>query len=97
MRVGAGGFHVDIRRHIANPDNDLTQNMRALLNDLLDDLSYIENRVKGLSTRIEAIANEDETIRRLLTIPGIGALGATALVAAAGDGKQFRKARDMAA
>ncbi|MEI2686509.1 MAG: transposase [Cypionkella sp.] len=50
-----------------------------------------------MSAKIEAIANEDETIRRLLTIPGIGALGATALVAAAGDGRQFRKARDMAA
>ena len=46
---------------------------------------------------IEAIAHSDETVRRLLTIPGIGALGATALVAAAGDGRQFRKARDMAA
>ncbi len=97
MRIGAGGFHADIRRHIANSDNDLTQNMRALLNDLLDDLAYIENRVKALSANIEAIAKEDETIRRLLTIPGIGALGATALVAAAGDGRQFGKARDMAA
>lgn len=97
MRIGAGGFHADIRRHLANLDNDLTQNMRAMLKDLLDDLSYIEARIKALSSKIEAIAKEDETISRLLTIPGIGALGATALVAAAGDGRQFRKARDMAA
>ena len=93
MRVGAGGFHADIRRHLGNLENDLTQTMRNLLNDL----AYIENRVNALSARIEVIANENETIRRLLTIPGIGALGATALVAAAGDGRQFRKARDMAA
>ena len=98
MRVGAGGFHADIRRHLGNLGNDLTQTMRNLLNDLLDDLAHIENRVKALTARIEAIANEDETIRRLLTIPGIGALGATTLVAAAaGNGHQFRKARDMAA
>ena len=98
MRVGAGGFHADIRRHLGNLGNDLTQTMRNLLNDLLDDLAYSENRVKALTARIEAIANEGETIRRLLTIPGIGALGATALVAAAaGNGHQFRKARDMAA
>jgi transposase len=97
MRVRAGGFHADIRRHLGNMENDLTQNMRALLNELLDDLAYIENRVKTLSAKIEAIANEDETIRRRLTIPGIGALGATALIVAAGDGRQFRKARDMAA
>ncbi|WP_168199275.1 transposase [Pseudorhodobacter turbinis] len=48
-----------------------------------------------MSAKIEAIAKEDETICRLLSVPGIGPLGATALVAAAGDGKQFRKARDM--
>ena len=97
MRVGAGGFHADIRQHLGNQDNDLTQNMRGLLNDRSDDLAYIENRVKALSAKIEAIAKEDEMICRLLSVPGIGPLGATALVAAAGDGKQFRKARDMAA
>jgi|TARA_R110001592_G_scaffold360970_1_gene670475 transposase len=97
MRTGAGGFHADIRRHLANLENDLTETMRALLSELLDDLAHIESRVKTLSARIEAIAHEDETIRRLLTVPGIGPLGATALVAAAGDGRQFRKARDMAA
>ena len=63
----------------------------------MEDLAYIESRVKALCSKIEAIAHQDEKIRRLLTIPGIGPLGATALVAAAGDGKQFRKARDMAA
>ena len=35
--------------------------------------------------------------RRLMTVPGIGPLAATALLAAAGNGQQFRKARDMAA
>jgi len=97
MRVGAGGFQADIRRHLGNRENDLTLNMRALLNELLEDLAYIENRVKTLSAKIAAIANEDETIRRLLTIPGIGAPGATALGAAAGDGHQVRKGRDRAA
>ena len=92
MRVGAAGFHADIRRHIGNLENDLTQIMRDLLNDRLNDLAYIENRVKALSAWIDAIANEDETISRLLTIPGIGALTATALVVAAVDGSQFRKA-----
>ncbi len=32
-----------------------------------------------------------------MSIPGIGPLGATALIAAAGDGQQFKKARDLAA
>ena len=32
-----------------------------------------------------------------MTVPGIGPLAATAIVAAAGDGRQFKRARDMAA
>jgi len=97
MRTGAGGFHSDIRRHLANEENDLSSAMRSLLTSLLDDLARLERRIEELSKEIEAIAHSDETIKRLLTIPGIGPLGATALVAAAGDGRQFAKARDMAA
>jgi transposase len=93
MRVGAGGFHADIRRHLANAENDLTPAMRGLL----DDLAYVEGRSKTVNAKVEAYASEHEAVSRLVTIPGIGALGATALVAAAGDGRQFRKARDLAA
>jgi transposase len=50
-----------------------------------------------VNAKVEAYASEHEAVSRLVTIPGIGALGATALVAAAGDGRQFRKARDLAA
>jgi transposase len=40
---------------------------------------------------------QDERTRRLLTIPGIGALNATALVAAVGDARTFGRGRDLAA
>jgi transposase len=97
MRIGSGGFHADIRRILANEENDLTDTMRMLLTDLLQDLKHLEARIGALTSEIEAFAHRDETVRRLLSIPGIGPLGATALIAAAGDGRQFRKARDMAA
>jgi transposase len=97
MRVGAGGFHADIRRHLANAENDLIPAMRGLLEELLDDLAYVEGRIKTVNAKVEAYASEHEAVSRLVTIPGIGALRATALVAAAGDGRQFRKARDLAA
>lgn len=97
MRVGAGAFHADIRRHLENAENDLTGSMRELLKEMLDDLAHVEGRIKAVTGRIEAYASRHVVVSRLLTIPGIGALGATAIVAAAGDGRQFRKARDMAA
>ena len=43
------------------------------------------------------MAQQDEAARRLMTIPGIGPVNATALVAALGDGQAFARGRDMAA
>jgi len=71
--------------------------MRVLLEELLDDLAYVEGRIKTVNDKVEAYASQHDAVSRLVTIPGIGALGATAIVAAAGDGRQFRKARDLAA
>lgn len=50
-----------------------------------------------MTKEIDAIADREDVARRLMTIPGIGALGATALLAAIGNGQQFRTARDLAA
>uniref|UniRef100_UPI0026B495BD transposase n=1 Tax=Paracoccus zhejiangensis TaxID=1077935 RepID=UPI0026B495BD len=50
-----------------------------------------------MNRKVEAYASQHDAVSRLVTILGIGALGATAIVEAAGDGRQFKKARDMAA
>ena len=47
--------------------------------------------------QVEILARGHEAARRLMTIPGIGPITATALIAAVGDARQFRKARDLAA
>jgi transposase len=71
--------------------------MRKLLADLFADLVQLERRIGDVKREIEAIVSREDTARRLMTIPGIGALGATALLAAVGSGRQFQKARDLAA
>lgn len=50
-----------------------------------------------MTKEIEAIADREDVARRLMTIPGIVPLGATALLAEIGNGQQFRTARDLAA
>jgi transposase len=50
-----------------------------------------------VSRQIEELALSDDTIRRVMSVPGIGVLSASALCAAVGDGKQFKRGRDMAA
>jgi transposase len=59
---------------------------------------------RGLDVRIDAPhadlvehARNDAAASRLLSTPGIGVLGATALIDAVGDGEAFRRARDLPA
>jgi transposase len=97
LRLGAGVFKIDLPRAVADDTNELTRMMRDLLSDLFDELKALEQRVAKVTRQIEALAERDYVARRLMTIPGIEPLGATALIAAVGDGQQFRKARDLAA
>lgn len=97
IRVGAGVFKHDLPRILTDDTNELTPAMRQLLADLWSDFNGLENRITSLSRQIEALASRDDAARRLMSVPGIGPLGASALCAAIGDGKQFRRGRDLAA
>jgi transposase len=68
-----------------------------MLAELFEDMLRLDERIAGVTREIEGIAARDDRARRLTTIPGIGPLAATALLAAVGDGRQFRRARDLSA
>lgn len=97
LRPGAGVFKIDIVRALDDAENDLTDRARLVLRELHADLLQLETRIRAVTTEIKDIADADETARRLMTIPGIGALGATAILAAVGDQSRFRRARDVSA
>lgn len=78
-------------------ENGLTPAFRVLLSGLQQDLSGLDDRVKELDKRIQRQADADPQAKRLQQIPGIGPVTATALVSGVGDGKQFKRGRDMAA
>ena len=97
IRNGVGGFKEALPTILADEKNDLTPEMRDLLAHLSMELSGLETRITTVTKRIEAAAARSDIAMRLTSIPGIGRLSATAIIAAVGDGKQFAKARDMAA
>jgi transposase len=57
----------------------------------------LDRRIAAFDAEFVAFAKQDEDARRLATIPGIGALNATALAAAIGKGQAFEHGRDLAA
>lgn len=75
----------------------LSPRMRALIDDMRAEWAELDRRIMTLDEELAARARNDEAARRLATIPGIGVLNATALVAAIGNGAAFRHGRDLAA
>ncbi len=68
--------------------------MFAMMVDMLADL---DRRIAELDKEITRRAREDEVARRLMTIPGIGPITATAIAAIAPPAETFAKGRDFAA
>lgn len=97
MRQGAGLFKLDLCKVLDDQTNDLTLLARKILSELYADFQQLEKRISEVSQAIKDIADSDERARRLMTIPGIGPLGATAILSAAGDATRFKRARDVAA
>lgn len=97
MRNGVGAFKASLPGIVADDSNDLTASMRQLLVELSQELAALEDRIALLTRKINALADESDGARRLATIPCVGQLTATALLAAVGDARQFKTARDLSA
>ena len=65
---------------IADSSNELTPCSRESMQDLYDELVDIEARLKKLNTKIRELCRLDDNCKRILKVPGIGELTATAML-----------------
>lgn len=82
---------------VEDADSGLPADAIASLTVLVASLSPLEAEIGKLNVEIEARAKKNEVARRLMTVPGIGPLIATAIAVLAPPPGTFRKARDFAA
>jgi transposase len=71
--------------------------MLRLIVDLAGDWRRLDARVEAISGEIEELARKDQACERLMTVPGIGPIISSAIVAAIGTGDAFSKGRDFGA
>ena len=71
--------------------------MVRVIEGLAADWRRLDERIEDLSGEIAALAERDAGCERLMSIPGIGRIISSAIVAAIGTGDGFSKGRDFAA
>jgi transposase len=75
----------------------LSSRIRVLIEDMRAQWHDLDRRIAVFDAEFATAARSEESARRLSTIPGIGPINATALVAAIGDARGFARARDLSA
>ena len=75
----------------------LSPRIIRIIEDLSGDWRRLDERIEHVTEEIEELAHGTEGCRQLMTVPGIGPIIASAMVAAIGNGAAFAKGRDFAA
>ena len=93
--VGANKVVAAAWASIEDADAEIPDAFRPVLAEACHEVRQIEERIGVAERQIEALAKQIPTVALLRTIPGIGLLIATALVAWIGDAKRFRSGRHL--
>ena len=97
VRQGLRFLRAALPAILASRSDVLSPRMLRLIEELAMDWRRLDERIDGLSAEIEAVASADAGCERLMSVPGIGPIIASATVAAIGTGEVFSKGRDFAA
>lgn len=95
--VGVAKFHQALHQWLGKEDYGLSGSTQATLQDLVEQLDDKDKRLEHFDQRIAQAAKEDERAQRLMAVPGVGKLTATAALAAVADPQHFQSGRDLSA
>jgi transposase len=87
-----------IARALADPSSLLPQLLRTSMRSMVDEIRLLEVRISDIEKQLGELARQSAACTTLLSVPGVGLLTATALVAAtSGEVSHFKDARHFAA
>ena len=97
IRQGLRFFRQQLPAILAKRSDVLSPRMIRIIEDLSGDWRRLDERIEHITAEIEVLAQGSESCRQLMTVPGVGPIIASAMVAAIGNGTTFAKGRDFAA
>ena len=97
VRQGPAPLRKALSDILSSSSGALSPRMVRLIVDLAEDWRRLDERIATVSAEIEALAEQDGPCQRLMTVPGVGPIISSAVVAAIGNGAGFRQGRDFGA
>jgi transposase len=94
---GVANFRQAVVGKLASEKDKLSALSQKMFEKLVEEFAALEEQLAYYQEQLEALAKTHPECQRLMTIPGIGPLGATALVAAVSDASAFKNGRQFAA
>jgi transposase len=97
MRKGAAALRRVGPELLTGDDERITAVLKAVVAEQFERFTYLALRIDRYDRQIGELCKQDQRCQRLLKVPGIGPLSATALVAALGHGHEFKNGRHFSA
>jgi transposase len=97
VRTGAHALRNSLFAILKNRADEISPAMSDIIVGLYEDWLWLDERIEGLTTEIETISRHEANCDRLMSVPGVGPMISTAMVAAIGTGEAFDRGRDFAA
>ena len=95
VRTGARALRNSLTAILKNRQDEISPRMSGLIAGLYEDWISLDERIETIDSEIEKIGEKEANCRRLMSVPGIGPLISTAVVAAIGTGEAFERGRDF--
>ena len=93
VRQGLRFLRAGLPQILATRTDVLSPRKLHVIEALAGDWRRLDERIEGLSADIETLVQHDPACQRLMTVPGIGPIISSAMVAAIGRGEVFSKGR----
>ena len=95
--VGIKALFKALPMELENAENALPPVARDMLHELYLELGNMQDKNKAMLLKITELATQHPAYQHLQELPGVGPIVASAMIAAIGDGRQFRNGRQMGA
>jgi len=97
VRTGAHNLRKSLFAILQNREDEISPRMNDIIVGLYEDWLWLDERIETITNEIEMISKREDNCQRLMSIPGIGPVISTAMVAAVGTGEAFDRGRDFGA